>query len=509
MIWDELCKLALIGTDRLAPSEGLLAGLRKIGVNEEAPDAQKVLEGAAVYYNLQRAGFSLAKLPPEGSEKVSFKSALSAPTADAARFLQLLLSGRYAKALPECLDSFRRSKMSLPAEQLPLLFELGLTRPALWKKVQALMEEKERWLLRQNPEWQALAEEPDTGKWGDSGLEVRAAILRHLRRTRPESAADLMREDWASFAYTDKKALLQELWHKLDQYDEVFLKRCLEDSRKEVRMEAAKLLAHIKDSDLQQQLQQRAIQVLSRDTKGQLKVSLITKLDEELKKLGIDHKKSKYRGDKAAVTTYELLGRIPPSFWETHFRRPILDLLRMAGRNTNKRMVLQAFGRAALSFGDARWVDAILRYWWRQQAEEQWSSTLGKQLMAALPDAAFNEMIVQHFKQEAGYLQEDAFITTLILLGKHEWEDRCSLLVIRGFQQWIASAQSYYWNLWHYKRILKVAAYRANPSILDKLSQGWDARSPVWPSWEAEVERMLKTLAFRKDMRKAFINKSK
>jgi hypothetical protein len=506
MIWDELCKLALIGTDRLALSGQLQHALGRVGVLSEENPAQQVLEGAAVYYNLQRAGFPLAALPLAEVEEViiSFPGHARRPATEAAsRFLQIILSGRYSKALSECLSGFQKSAMRLPAEQLPTLFELSLGRPWFWKKIRPLLDARAYWLLLQNPAWQSLAIQPDTGKWAE-GEGQRAAILRYLRHTQPEKAAAFLESNWEELPYTEKKNLLVLLEPQLTSADAPLLQRALNDSRKEVRMEAGRLSGQIPDSEVQRALKAMGADILSVDATGKLKVELPSTLTEEMKAVGIDDRISKYKGRRPAARAYEILRRIPPAYWEEYFKKSIVDLLRMAGGNAYGPMILQAIGQAALSFSDARWSASILRYWWRQQEKKQWTSALGKALMKHLPEPVFNEMIVQHFQQEAGYLEEDSFINHLILTGGQQWEDHATRLILQGFQQWVNTAQSYYWNLWHYKRIFRVAAYKANPALLDRYSKGWDARSPVWTNWEPSVESMLKTWAFRKDMRKAF-----
>ncbi len=110
-------------------------------------------------------------------------------------------------------------------------------------------------------------------------------------------------------------------------------------------------------------------------------------------------------------------------------------------------------------------------------------------------------MAVQQLKHRQSSIEENSLLAQMLFLGAHEWENRLARLVLTGFQEWLSGARSYHWNLWHYKRILEVAAYRAQPGLLEAFRQGWDTRSPVWPHWEKDVERFLRTLAFRADLR--------
>ena len=54
-------------------------------------------------------------------------------------------------------------------------------------------------------------------------------------------------------------------------------------------------------------------------------------------------------------------------------------------------------------------------------------------------------------------------------MGAHYWDKALAQLVVKGFQQWLSGARAYYWNLWHYKRILKWR-YRIDPAFTWKTS---------------------------------------
>ena len=499
MIWDELSKAALMGTDRYQLSAEVLVALDKLGINTKEQAARAVMEGGAIYYNIQRAGFPLEQME-DVVEVPKFSTDKGPANGMVARYFQLVLSGRYLKVLPEILELCRKYDVQLPAEQLPKLFDLSINRPSFWQSLQPLLEERERWLLRQNPDWSNLADLPPDKHASAVAVEEQVAILRYLRRTTPEKATAFLKPYWQKLAYQEKRLLLQQFAIGLGRYDEPFLEYCREDNRKEVRSVAAELLIDIPDTSLQTELLEQGAAIIEL-IQDNLKIQLPN--PKYLPK-GIDTPKSKFKGSKQAVAAYTIIARIPPRHWESYFNRPIVDCLRMMGRSKEKRLLIQGVAQAALRFHDLRWVEAILRYWWRLDDAPSWSSALGKNLMTALPKPVFNEIVAQHFHQQTGLVEEDSFIGQLIGIGKHHWEGRVTALIIKGFQQWANASQSYYWNVWHYKRLLKVGAYRADPQLLDSLQQGWNPRSPVWPKWEGDVERMLKTLAFRQDILKAF-----
>ncbi|MCB0571899.1 MAG: hypothetical protein KDC66_19160 [Phaeodactylibacter sp.] len=496
MIWDELAKIALIGTERARLSESTLLALARLGIDTDGHPAQVVLEAAALYHGLRRAGFPLSKEEqPVGLPGQDAIAGGRPASARASRHLSLILDGHYWHALPEYLELAGRHRRQLPAEYLPALFQLSLKYPEIWSMVQPALGPAGQWLLRQNPDWQPLSENPEADTWPDASLEDKQAMLRFLRRTSPEHAPPLLRPIWDGLSYTDKLAMLNILARGLGDHDEEFLEHCLLDSRREVRQAAAGLLSHMPDSGLVERLFARAKGLLKEADGAPLELLYPKELDEGLKRDGIGAKKG-----TPATWAQEIISKIPPKRWEEHFRKPTVDCLRLLAGSARKKILIEAVTQAAILHQDHRWIEAIVRFWWRTNDEEAWSSALGKRLIGQLPAPVFNELAVQQLRQQPGYIEERSLLSHMLSQGAHPWEARLAQLVLNGFQQWISGARNYYWNLWHYRRILEVAAYQAEPGIEERFRTGWDARSPVWYRWEKEVERFLKVLVFRKEV---------
>ena len=502
MIWEELTKIALIGTERGNLPAEVEEALSQIGIDTEADPSRVVLQGAAIYRQLKRAGFPVysyqGEKPPATEEAEGRRTAVSSSSA---RHLRLILEGSFRQALPEFLQLLKQNDNLIPAEHLPTLFYLSLKSVPLWKILQENLGPAEQWLLRQNPDWAPLACLPDIEAWPDASHPEKLGMLRYIRRTQPEDAASLLESCWNETPYTEKQTFLKEMEHQAGLYDEAFLEFCLLDSRKEVRTAAALLLARLPGSALLERLFSRAKTILHKEK--ELSLVLPEKLDDGLKRDGIGIAKKNYPGGKPAGWAFEIISRIPPQRWEAHFKVPTVDTLRLFAGSRQGKLLLDALANAAILHQDHRWMEAILRYWWRTNDEEGWSGSTGKLLMEHLPDPVFNEMAQQHLKQNPGFIEEKSFLNQMLSQGAHYWDKALAQLVVKGFQQWLSGARAYYWNLWHYKRILEVAAYRIDPGLLESFRSGWDTRSPVWYHWEKEVERFLKVLAFRKEMKEA------
>lgn len=502
MIWEALHRLALLGTVRGQLPEEVVSALEKVGLDSSRPAEQVLLEGAALYHQLQRAGFPLKPVPASQERAPLFELPHQPPAA--ARQLRHIVQGNYQDALAEYLKLSAPLQRQLPPELLPDIFYYALKNPALWKQLRPLLSQRDHWLLRQNPDWSTLAEQPPVENWQSASALQRIWMLRYLRYRQPEAGRQALEQIWASLHYTEKKALLAELQTGLNPGDEAFLEQARGDKRKEVRSTAAGLLLKLPSSSLQRELFAQAKPLVALNQQNGLQLEWPEAPAQALKQAGGKKGKPKeYPGGEPAGWAFELFSKIAPQRWEAHFQRPTLDTLRLFLRSNQPRLLTDALAEAALLHQDHRWIEALLLHWQRTGQADRWNAALGKRMIHALPEHSFNEILEQHLRQQPAYLEEESLATHLLCQNAHDWSPAVSKAVLLGFQEWLNSSQSYYWNLWHYKRVLKVAAYRATPDLLKTLQQGWNERSPVWPRWASDVERMQGVMAFRIDLRRS------
>ena len=105
MIWKNIIKTALIGTDRSDLSEATLVELAKLGVDMEATAANILLEGATLFAQMRKAGFQPEKwkgeIPtPAQKDKSKICSKKSS------EHLSMILNGTF----PLALDSFHEHR---------------------------------------------------------------------------------------------------------------------------------------------------------------------------------------------------------------------------------------------------------------------------------------------------------------------------------------------------------------------------------------------------------------
>ncbi len=502
MIWEAISKLLLLGTSRGQLPPQAIKALEQVGVNTQQPAEQLLLEALALYHQLRQAGFPYSKVPPAESRPEDIQHHRYPPRLQ--RLFPHIFKGNYRQLLPEFIALCQEHKLPPPPEYWPQLFHMAVKAPTFWAGLRQAMPPFAHRLLLQNPDWQAIAE---SAPGANAPLP---AVLRRYRWEAPQNALDYLSERWESLGFMEKKQALEAFDIQLGGQDEPFLTAALGDTRKEVRQKAAALLAQIPGSAVQEALQRASVQYLSAAGPAGLSLLPPAAPDDDLKNWGLQTGKTgKYPGGKGTAWAFEAISKVRPAFWEAHFKTDTVKSVRLFTQSNRQKVLTDAIANAALLHQDHTWIEALLRHWWRTGQAEKWASALGKQLMEALPSPAANAIARQHLSSQSGSLEEQSFIAHLLSLGTHTWEDDVALSIVGGLREWIGGAKAFYWNLWHYKRLLQVAAQKASPSILPQLEKGWPQRSPVWGQWEKDVEQLMRTLAFRRDLRQAMAEEAR
>ncbi len=193
----------------------------------------------------------------------------------------------------------------IPGELLPSLLEIGRRHRAMRPLVAAAGGSRAAWLADQRPEWGYLraetstpvvatdpeprggasdpaasggafdpaggatsdaaagdgepitltAAERDAWEFGTIGRRVSALIV--IRRRDPATARALIEAVWAGETPDDRAAMLGALTTGLSTADESLLEVALDDRRKEVRIAAVELLAHLPDSAFARRMTER------------------------------------------------------------------------------------------------------------------------------------------------------------------------------------------------------------------------------------------------------------
>jgi len=156
--WEELSKIALLGTERAAPSPYLADQLHALGLDMDQDLSKIILEAATISHQMNKAGFPL--LPYEASNEVpTLSTDIEVCSTQSAHHLQSILQKKQVGLLGEFVFYMKKAKKQIPPESLPDMLDRAVNDQAFWSQIQSIIGERGRWLISLNPVWQPLLEE--------------------------------------------------------------------------------------------------------------------------------------------------------------------------------------------------------------------------------------------------------------------------------------------------------------------------------------------------------------
>ena len=155
MVWQDLVKTALIGTDKATPSVSTLENLEKMGIHSE-DTAEMVLQGAGVLTMLRKGGFPLhdfMEAMPEICETENGRQCTSKSAQHLKEILNPKKDRQWGEALLEFIFYAQRNNRILPFELLPSLFHLFRGDKKMNEIIKTVIGKRGTWLAKQNADW--------------------------------------------------------------------------------------------------------------------------------------------------------------------------------------------------------------------------------------------------------------------------------------------------------------------------------------------------------------------
>jgi len=502
LLWNELVKLALLGTDRSTLSPAMKAALQGYGIDTEKEITEVVLESAALQAPLQKAGFQPKKWEDENLT-TSPEEELANCSIKSANHLALILMGRYPFALTEFVQTMADHNKCLPFELLPDLLDKCVKDEDLWQQLAPTIGNRGHWLIKLNIAWQKLAVTVSQEKWELGTKDERILILKSLRRQDPTEGLKLLLSTWAEDGLSEKTAFIKCLTNGLSDIDEVFLEECLDFSRKGVRENAATLLRRLPNSRLQQRIFDylKTSITIGKENGAEKPIIVLPSLkDKALIRDGISPKKKWKRGGETTGMLYQMVSILPPKKWEKLFNKTPENILHFFTKSEWSMMLIEGVAAATALHDDENWKDAILRFWLAHFANRNWTQLDVESILDKLPNAVYSEVLFEKLKAVKILPDEHSPLIQLLQREEYIWDDRLTNMVMFQLREWIAENVTYSWSGFQYRTMLKRAAYSVNPKLEKSLSKFWMGDSRNWAGWEKDIQQFLTVLSFRKEM---------
>ena len=505
MIWKNIIKTALIGTDRSDLSEATLVELAKLGVDMEATAANILLEGATLFAQMRKAGFQPEKwkgeIPtPAQKDKSKICSKKSS------EHLSMILNGTFPLALDSFIQQLVFNKKTFPPELLPELLEKSRSDKTLWHKLKNAIGERGNWLIVQNEDWHFLIDKSDHVAWEDGTKSERLLLLNSLRKTQPNEALENIESSWGEDDWKHRVEYLKILEYNLSLADEPFLEKCLDEKRKDLRRTAAGLLEKIEGSKLQKRMRERlrdCINLKSRSfkkEKTEIEIELPESCDHGMLRDGIDPKKKWLKGGLKASYFAQMFIVLPPSDWERFFEKKTNEVLDIFIRSEWSELLLQASIVSAVRHQDENWMKEICHIYFNKYDDNRWENLDVNLLLEKLPENIFNQFAIQELKDFNSTLENSEPLAHLLQFNLNSWDKNLTLLLMKNLRHLISQNIDYGWNMIHYSNILNRAAYGIDPKLFEVLNKSWTNDESYWTNWGKEIDKFLRVLKFRRDM---------
>ncbi len=495
--WADLRRVALLGSARARPDAPLEECLRALHIEAELPQAEQLLEAAALMASVQRTSFE--RIPPESpGVNVPPPESRSVCTPRFAYFLGLLLGGSYPSALPEAIQLLHKHQRIAPPELLPELLQRALDEPNERPEILSIIGSRGEWLARLHPRWsQLLPPEAPSEVWAADANRLDALMA--WRSVDPPAARLALEDRWSDLSPKQRADNLTSLLVQLQPDDEPLLERALDDRRKEVRQAAATLLLHLPGSQLLEQLWSAAASAMSWKG-GRVQIDLPEELPEATKRLGIRPRANKGAGGLRHSWLNQLVERIPPDRWEEHFDALPHQIIEAWSETTYGDQLLLALCEALLRYKTPDWIEALIEHWLTTGREELWNQARGKQLLQQCPADIFQRLVTNSLERQGAFVPDPSLLLYWLSRSPHPWTNRMTRILIGGFRDLVGSYQRNVWMLNHYHQLLKIAAYRCPPDMARELRTGWPTQSAGFYRFSTVVEEMLNVVAFREEL---------
>lgn len=492
--------------------ETIFADLGAVGINAANSNMPEVmlLEAAAAFATFRKAGISITQtldaLPYQPCES----DAVSVCSPIAGNYLSQILQQNQEEILVEWLKVVTQLNQRIPEELLPDVLSYGAMHEKVRTAILPVLGKRGVWLAQFNNRW-AFALDSNSDLSNDEPFRLgntkeRVEYFQKLRRQDAAKALELLKTTWETEDHQTKADFLKVLAIGLSNDDLAFIEAALEDKRKEVRSEAALLLALLPNSSLVQRVKKAVSELVTYNAKKKsLTVELPELLSSEMKRDGIrEHFQPLPEGKKANWLT-QMIALLPLTHWETEWHLTAEECLEMAINSDFRNVWWWGWATAAKRLNDPKWLLAIHRYILHKKPSGKKGLHFALDfLYQDLPNELFNGLALEYLERDSNaLLSDDHPVMTLLLQEFQPWEDKLALEVISRIRN-VVSNDAAVFN-WNQKTLLKRAAFAINPTLYTQMEMGWP--TSLGYSWQSEVTNFLATLRFRKEIKQLAVSR--
>lgn len=375
-MFEELVKHALLGTSRGGATRTAPAGAMDDAVKSlafESPE-DRLLATAAIASAYEVCGAQ----PPRAASSAppAAADAYQPCSHRAGELLAIILSMSQTPArqslLTQWLTSAAAVRVRPPHHALPELLAIAASQRAIRAAVEAVIDERGRWLVSLNPSWRETATNTgdDEAQWQTGKRDQRVEVLRRRREADAAGGRAMVQSSWREDAAEDRVAFVETLRVGLNADDEPFLEAALDDRSKLVRAAAANVLARLPASAFVKRAIERVSPLLQFQAGAKGGFLKKAKPDTITVTLPPDAYDAAWARDGIVEKPEDRTGRrqwwllqmvrfIPPSHWSAVWQRTPAECLAAASGEFAD-VLVRAWTDAASAHEDRAWSAALV-----------------------------------------------------------------------------------------------------------------------------------------------------
>jgi hypothetical protein len=521
-IWTAAVNSALLGTDRapltVSATDGSLGAACRLLAGDGTDASATLLRVAAAARAYRRCGWT----PPSAAKPLPAPCSPDdrpACSAAAASLLRRILQGEHPALLLSWLALARQHGVRAPADALPGLLDLARGDPPLRSLVRAAGGTRAVWLAGFNDDWSyaRTVDDPDAlaATWETGTGAARLGALQQLRCMDAERARVLVEASWAQESPTDRVGFVAALIEGLSSADEPFLERALDDKRKDVRQQAAAVLARLPSSALVARMIGRAKRFVSLGAtailrRARVDVALPETADAAMIRDGVNPKPpvGTAIGERAWWLA-QIIAAVPPSTWTSAWPIDADTLVRAMDGHEWREPVVAGWLTATERFGDADWARAL----WDNEAvariEPTWGApSLEHVFVNVLPPEHVDAELRQAVAASPDALRGPSRVLIALLAWRSVWSDALARAIARRLREYAEPGRVAFAGEFGLRAVLDRCAHAVPVSAISAFLDGWPEQSDVWPAWASAVDALTSVLRFRHDLHLAFTEES-
>jgi len=451
--WNNIIQTAMLGTKRKQVTadelpEVLSDAVTVITGNTNIDKEEQFLQIVSLAFNYRQCGVQpLHKeisIPPAPAEEKPYC------IPKAFMVLKDILEEDADSLLQLWLQLCSRKGQLIPPSLLPALLDKATLQKKLRTLVEDCMGKRGEWLSAFNKSWNFTAAETAEERWLTGKPEQRKEVLEHLRATNPALARQWIQETWAQENANSKAELLKAFHVNPDAKDVEWLESIMTEKSQKVKEEALNLLRQIPLSSIIQhywQLVQESVRLKKESAfLGLTSKNVLTiQVPADINEVGIEKISNQKEFTDEEFILYQLVGYIPPYFWEEYFQSTPADILQLFGRHKTSAKLIPAIVTATARFKELTWAPLFTG-----DKDRHYVS-----LLPLLSDTERDAYLLKNFEQMI-----DMVIPFLTTENTREWALPIARAVLKH-----TAANSYQYNRSFYNRHIHFIPVEIAPEL--------------------------------------------